>query len=131
MLWLIVGFAKTSAKAPQNLPNGAPDAAGEVDRASLYCQVCSHWVKQLLLGRAETIHEFLPISYDFSIRVQRALNVDPQGSQQAALRLGHRGGLVNAQRFLQQVNCLLTRAVERLDKLLHTLASLRESLLRH
>jgi len=45
MLWLIVGFAKTSANAPQKLPNGAADAAGEVDRASLYCQVCSPWVK--------------------------------------------------------------------------------------
>src|ERR1700687_4399673 len=84
------------------------------------------------------IHEFLPISYDFSVRLQGAVNVDPQGAQRAfdqimhaALRIGHRGGLVNAQRFLEQINRLIARAVERLDKLLHTLASLRESVCRH
>jgi hypothetical protein len=48
----------------------------------------------------------------------------------AALRVGHRGGLVNAQRFLEQINRLIARAVERLDKLLHPLASLRESVRR-
>ena len=95
-------------------------------------------VKQLLRGRAETIHEFLPRSYDFSVRVQGAVNVGPQGGQRAfnqivhaALRIGHRGGLVNAQRFLEQINRLIARAVERLDRLLHTLASLRESVRRH
>ena len=51
------------------------------------------------------------------------MNVDPQGAQRAfdqilhaALRIGHRGGLVNAQRFLEQINRLIARAVERLDK---------------
>ena len=33
-----------------------------------------------------------------------------------ALRIGHRGGLVNAQRFLEQINRLIAHAVERLDK---------------
>jgi hypothetical protein len=76
---------------------------------------------QLLHGRAETIREFLRRSYNFSIRVQGALNVDPQGAQRAfdqilhaALRIGHRGGLVNAQRFLEQINRLIAHAVERL-----------------
>src|SRR5208283_547978 len=97
-----------------------------------------HVFEALLRGRAETIHEFLPRSYDFSVRVQGAVNVDPQGGQRAfdqilhaALRIGHRGGLVNAQRFLEQINRLIARAVERLDKLLHPLASLRETVRRH
>src|ERR1700758_4090591 len=86
----------------------------------------------------ETIHELLPRSYDFSVCVQGAVNVDLQGAQRAfdqilhaALRIGHRGGLVNAQRSLEQINSLIARAVECLDKLLHTLASLRESVRRH
>jgi hypothetical protein len=70
--------------------------------------------------------ELLPRSYDLSVRVQGAANVDLQGGQRAfdqilhaALCLGHRGGLVNAQRFLEQINRLIARAVERLDELLH------------
>src|SRR5271166_5295195 len=39
--------------------------------------------------------------------------------------------LVSTQRFLEQINRLIARAVERLDKLLHKLASLRESVRRH
>src|SRR6516225_12006818 len=72
----------------------------------------------LLYGRAETIHEFLPRSNDFSVRVQGAMNVDPHGGQRAfdqvphaALRIGHRSGLVNAQRFPEQINRLIARAV--------------------
>ena len=70
--------------------------------------------------------------YDFSVRVQGAVNVGPQSRQRAfdqivhaALRIGDRGGLVNAQRFLEQINRLLARAVERFDKIFHTVASLR------
>jgi hypothetical protein len=67
-----------------------------------------------------------PRSDDLSVRVQGAVNVDLQGGQRAfdqnlhaVLCLGHRGGLVNAQRFLEQINRLIARAVERLDELLH------------
>ena len=81
---------------------------------------------------------FLPRSYDLSVRMKGAANVDPHGGQrafdqilQAALRFGHRGGLVNGQRFIEQINCLIALAIERLDKLLHPLASLRESCRRH
>src|SRR5271165_1220487 len=70
--------------------------------------------------------------------VQGAVNVDSQGGQRAfdqilhaARRIAHRGALINAQRFLEQINRLIARAVERLNKLLHTLASLRESVRRH
>jgi len=66
------------------------------------------------------------------------VNVDPQGGQRAfdqivhaALCLGHRGGLINGQRFREQINRLIAHAVKRRDKLLHTLASLRESLHPH
>ena len=62
------------------------------------------------------------------------MNVDPQGAQRAfdqilhaALRIGYRGGLG----FLEQIDRLIARAVERLDKILHTLASLRESVRRN
>ena len=72
--------------------------------------------------------EFLPRSDDFSVRVQRAVNVDLQGAQRAfdqilhaVLRIGRRGGLVNAQRFPEQINRLIAHAVERLDKLISTL----------
>src|SRR5271165_4299178 len=76
--------------------------------------------------------------HESSVRVQGTMNVDSQGGQRAfdqllyaALRIGHRGGLVNAQRFLEQINRLIARAVERLDKLLHPLTSLRESVRSH
>jgi hypothetical protein len=82
----------------------------------------------LVLGKTETIHEFLPISCDFSVRLQGAVNVDLEGAQRAfnhivhaSLRVGYRGGLIKAQRFLEQINCLLVRAVKCLDKLLDTL----------
>ena len=82
--------------------------------------------------------QFLPRSYDLSVRVNGAVNVHPQGGQRAfdqimdaVLRLGHRRGLVNGQRFLEQINRLIARTVERLDRLLHPLASLRESCRRH
>ena len=55
--------------------------------------------------------KFLPRSYDFSIRVKGAANIDPQGGQRAfdqilhaALCIGHRGGLVNAHPFLERIN---------------------------
>ena len=55
----------------------------------------------LLHGRAETIHQILPRIYDLSVRVQDAVNVDPQSGQRAfdqilhtALRIGDQGGLV-------------------------------------
>jgi hypothetical protein len=48
------------------------------------------------------------IGYDFCVRVQGAVNVDSQGGQrafdqipEAALRISRRGGLVNAQGFLE------------------------------
>jgi hypothetical protein len=100
-------------------------------------QACCYWLKELLHTRAET-YEFLPISYDFGVHVQGAVNVDPQGGQgafdeivHASLRIGDGGGLVDAQRFFEQINRLIAHAVERLDKLLHTLASLRESVRPH
>ena len=50
----------------------------------------------LVLGKAETIHEFFPISYDFSVRLQGAVNVDLEGAQRAfnyivhaSLRVGY------------------------------------------
>jgi hypothetical protein len=77
----------------------------------------------LALAKGQTIHEFLPISYDFSVRLERAVNVDLEGVQRAfnyivhaSLRVGYRGGLINAQRFFEQINCLPVRAVKRFDK---------------
>ena len=40
-------------------------------------------------GRAEAIREFFPRSYDFSARVQGAVNVDPQGAQRAFDQILH------------------------------------------
>jgi hypothetical protein len=82
------------------------DVALKKNRGRHWLPANGRWLKQLLHGRAETIRKFLPRSYDFSVRVHGAVNVDQQGGQRAfdqilhaALRIGHRGGLVNAQRF--------------------------------
>src|SRR5271169_2327099 len=139
ILSLIVGFCRDIGENAAKAAEWRPDAAGEVDFLE-HCFIA----KCVLFGSSNYFAaglkrpQFLPRSYDFSVRVQGAVNVDPQGGQRAfdqilhaALRIGHRGGLVNAQRFLEQINRLIARAVERLDKLLHPLASLRESVHRH
>jgi hypothetical protein len=127
---------ETSAKAAERRPN----AAGEVDFLE-HCFIA----KGVLIGSSNYFTagpkrsaSSFQSAMIFSVRVQGAVNVDPQGGQRAfdqilhaALRIGHRGGLVNAQRFLEQINRLIARAVKRLDKLLHTFASLRESVRRH
>src|SRR5271166_3173782 len=80
----------------------------------------------------------LSISRRTSVRVQGTLNVGPQAGQRAfdqilhaALRIGHRGGLINAQRFLEQINRLIARTVESLEKLLPALFITAHGLVKH
>src|ERR1700726_4625649 len=139
MLSLIVGFCRYICENAAKAAEWRPDAVGEVDFL-WHCFIA----ECVLFGASNYFTaglkrpQFFPRSDDFSVRVKGAVNVDPQGGQRAfdqilhaALRIGHRGGLVNAQRFLEQINGLIACAVERLDKLLHPLASLRESVRRH
>jgi hypothetical protein len=69
------------------------------------------------------VHEFLPGSYDFSVHVEGAAKVDPNSSKRAfdqilhaSLRIGHRTSIVNAQHFVEQINRLIARAVERFNE---------------